>query len=171
MTRPSESVSGGKNSYPETRYGASLKQFLSPILDLTPWTLVVNVQTDLSHGTTQKCIIQIKATEKCLAHKFIIAIARIVNDSNRKGWKIRPVVRDLLDKTGIDLSGGAGIQELARFQEHFREYKIMLYQGLSCDNIMFEGRVESTKRLNLLYDDVQKHCHVITNLNGDMARR
>ena len=123
----------------------------------------------------KKSIIQIKATENCLAHALILAIARIDNVSNyesyRKGWKIRPVVRDLLEKTGIDLSGGAGIPELARFQEHFREYKIVVYQGLSCDNIMFEGRVESSKRLNLLYDDVERHYHVITNLTGAMGRR
>jgi hypothetical protein len=36
---------------------------------------------------------------------------------------------------------------------------------------MFEGTVESTKRLNLLYDDVQKHYNVNTSLTGSMARR
>jgi len=36
---------------------------------------------------------------------------------------------------------------------------------------MFEGRVESAKRLNLLDDDVERHYHVITNLTGAMARR
>jgi len=35
---------------------------------------------------------------------------------------------------------------------------------------MFEGRVESAKRLNLLYDDVERHYHVITNLTGAKAR-
>jgi len=123
----------------------------------------------------KKSIIQSKATENCLAHALIIAIARIDNDSNyesyRKCWKIRTVVRDLLEKTGIDLSSGAGIPELARFQEHFRVYKIVVYQGLSCVNIMYEGRVESSKRLNLLYDDVERHFHVITNLTGAKARR
>ena len=56
---------------------------------------------------------------------LIIAIARIDNDSNyesyRKGLKIRPVVRDLLEKTGIELSSGAGIPEIRRFQEHIRD--------------------------------------------------
>jgi len=113
-------------------------------------------------------IIEIKTTENCLAHALIIAIARIEHGSNcesyRKGCKIRPVVRDLLEKTCIDLSTGAGIPTLARFQEHFREHKIVVYQGLSCDNIMFVGRVDSAKRLNLFYDDVENHYHVITNL-------
>ena len=101
-------------------------------------------------------------------HALIIAIARIDNDSNYesycKGWKIRPVVRDMLDKTGIDLSGGAGIPEVRIFKEYFREFKIVVHQGLSCDNIMFVGRVDSAKRLNLFYDDVENHYHVITNL-------
>lgn len=47
----------------------------------------------------------------------------------------------------------------------------MLYGGLNCDNIVFEGQVESSKRLNLLYDDVSQHYHVITNLTGAMAKR
>jgi len=85
----------------------------------------VSVLADL-----KKCIIQIKATENCLAHALIITISRIDNESNyesyRKDWKIRPVVRDLLEKTGIDLSSGAGIPELARFQEHFRGYMIVV---------------------------------------------
>jgi len=36
---------------------------------------------------------------------------------------------------------------------------------------MFEGQVHSVKRINLLYDDVERHYHVITNLTGAMARR
>jgi len=45
-----------------------------------------------------------------------------------------------------------------------------VYEGLRCDNIMFEGRVESVKRVNLLNDDVEKHFHVITKLTVAMAR-
>jgi len=84
---------------------------------------------------------------------------------------ILPVVRDLLETTGNDLASGAGIPEHAIFQEHFLEENIVVYQVLSYDNIMFEGQVESAKRLNLLYDDVDRHYHVITNLTGSMAKR
>jgi len=35
---------------------------------------------------------------------------------------------------------------------------------------MFEGHVESDKRLNLLYDDVDRHYHMITNLMGAMEK-
>ena len=83
-----------------------------------------------------------------------MAIARIDNDSNyesfRKGWKICPVVRDLLEETGIDSSSDAGVTELARFQDYFHEYKIVVYRGLSYNNMLFEVLVESTKNLNLL---------------------
>ena len=36
---------------------------------------------------------------------------------------------------------------------------------------MFEGRVDTVKEINLIYDDVGRHYHVITNLTGAMARR
>jgi len=64
-----------------------------------------------------------------------------------------------------------GILELNRFQEHFQDYKLFVYRGLGCDDIMFEGQVDSSKRLNILYDDVDRHYHVITNVTGAMARR
>ena len=55
-------------------------------------------------------VVQVKASENCLAQAIIIAIAKVENDRNykayRKGRKIRPVVQRLLDKTGIFLTGG-----------------------------------------------------------------
>jgi len=36
---------------------------------------------------------------------------------------------------------------------------------------MFEGQVDSVKRINLIYDDVERHYHVIINLTAAMARR
>jgi len=106
----------------------------------------------------KKSIVEAKTEENCLAYALVIAIAKVENDPNYKayiqGRKIRNVVQTLLDETGIDLTSVGGIADLTRFQEHFRQYKIVVYHGLSCDDIMFEGRVDSSKRLNLLYDDV-----------------
>ena len=69
---------------------------------------------------------------------MIVAIARLENDPNyqsyRKGNKIRPVVTHLLETTGIDLINGGGVPELIKFQEHFDDYKIVVYDGLRCDN-------------------------------------
>jgi hypothetical protein len=36
---------------------------------------------------------------------------------------------------------------------------------------MFEGQVESSTRINLLYDDVSRHYHVIANLTCAMAKQ
>ena len=36
---------------------------------------------------------------------------------------------------------------------------------------MFEGQVDSPKKINLLYDDVEQHCHVIVNIKGAMAKK
>ena len=35
---------------------------------------------------------------------------------------------------------------------------------------MFEGKVDSPKRINLLYDDVEQHYHVIVNITGAMTK-
>jgi len=49
---------------------------------------------------------------------------------------------------GINLTNGAGIPELTRFEEYFHD-NIVVYNGLKCDSIMFESQVESSKRLHL----------------------
>ena len=36
---------------------------------------------------------------------------------------------------------------------------------------MFDGQVQTEKRINLLYDDVSRHYHVIVNITGAMAKR
>ena len=83
-------------------------------------------------------IVEVKPTDECMGHALTIAIARDQKYSNydscRTGWKIRLIVRQILETTGIDLTSGGGIPEIARFQEHFRKYKIVVYQSLRCDN-------------------------------------
>ena len=41
---------------------------------------------------------------------------------------------------------------------------------MSCEEIMFDGQVDSPKRLNILYDEVERHYHVIPNSTGAMAK-
>jgi len=78
----------------------------------------------------KKSIVEVNAEENCLPHVLLIAISRGDSDrkynSYRRGFKLRPLVRNLLETTGIDLSNGAGIPELVRFQEHFGQYKIIV---------------------------------------------
>jgi hypothetical protein len=46
---------------------------------------------------------------------------------------------------------------------------IVVYVGLNYNNIMFEGQVETSERLNLLYEVT--HYHVIGNLTAAIAKR
>jgi len=118
---------------------------------------------------------QVKSDTDCLAHALIIAIARLENDPNyksyRDGYKIGPVVQSLLETTGIDLQNGGRIPEIRRFQDHYTEYKIVDCGGLNCDDKILEGQVTSEKRIKLLYDEDNRHYHVITNLTGAMSKR
>jgi len=122
----------------------------------------------------KRSIVRVKAEENCLAHALIISIAKLTNDPDynafRQGCKIRPVVDHLLAKTGNDLTNGGGIPELMQFQEHFKEYRIV-FGGLNCEDIVFDGQVETEKRINLLYDDVPHHYHVINSVTGALSRK
>jgi hypothetical protein len=122
----------------------------------------------------KKSIIEVKAEDNCSSHAMIIAKGKVDNDSNyvsyRKGRYIRPVVQYVLESIGIDLCDGVGIPELVKFQKLFLGYKIIVYQGLACEDIMFEGQVDSPKRINLLYDNVERQYHVITNITGAMEK-
>jgi hypothetical protein len=81
-----------------------------------------------------KSIIQVKTETNCLANDLIIAIAKIKNDPNypayRKGRKIHPVVHNLLATKGINLHNGGGMPEIERFQDHFKQYKNVVYTDL-----------------------------------------
>ena len=86
-----------------------------------------------------------------MAHALVIAKAKVDGDPNyesyRHGYKLRPFVDRLLETTGIDLSTGGGVPELMRFQEHFKEYRIVVFGGLNCEDIIFDGQVESENEL------------------------
>ena len=64
-----------------------------------------------------------------------------------------------------------GIPEPIKIQEHFRDNKITVYQGLACEVIMLEGQADSPKRIKLHYDDVEWNFHVIVNITGAMAKK
>jgi len=120
-------------------------------------------------------IIEVKTETNCFAHTLIIGIVRLTKDPNYKeyqqGRKILPEVQHLLQTTGINLDKCGGINEIQRFQDHLSEYKIVVYGELNFEDIIFEGRVTSEKRVNLLYDEVKRHFHIITNLTGAMSRQ
>lgn len=98
----------------------------------------------------KRSVVEVKAEENCLAHALVIAVAKLENDhkytSYRRGCKIGPAVQQLLEKSGIELkNGGAGLPELIKFQLYSSQYRIVVYSGLRCDNIMFDGQVEAPK--------------------------
>ena len=101
----------------------------------------------------KRSIVRVSAEKDCLAHALIIAIAKLKGDANyqayRRGRKMGPQVRRLLEATGINLDDGGGIRELRRFQEHLKEYRIVVYAGLDCQDIMYDGDVPSAERINL----------------------
>ena len=70
------------------------------------------------------------------------------------GRKIRQMVQHLIETTGIDLNNGAGIPELTKVQELFDEYKIVLYAGLNFSSVMFQGQLQTDKRIKILFDEV-----------------
>jgi len=71
----------------------------------------------------KQSMVEVKAKENSLAQDLVIAIARLENDpkynSFRRGYRISPVVQNICKTTGIDLSKGAEIPELVRFQNTF----------------------------------------------------
>jgi hypothetical protein len=60
----------------------------------------------------KRSVVDVKEEDNCLTHALEIAIAKVQNDPNyevyRKGRKIIPVVRNLLDTISIDLCGSGG---------------------------------------------------------------
>ena len=81
------------------------------------------------------------------------------------------MVNHLLQTTGINLDRGVGIRELEQFQKPFKDYRIVVFSGLNCENIYYDGQVESEKRINLIYDEANHHYHVINNITGAMAKQ
>jgi len=95
----------------------------------------------------KRSIVQVRT--ESLAHSLVIAKAKVDGDPNynsyRRGPKIRPVFDSLLETTGIDLSLGGGVPELMRFQDHFKEYRIV-FGGLDCeDTFRRPGRIRKKK--------------------------
>jgi G:T-mismatch repair DNA endonuclease (very short patch repair protein) len=127
----------------------------------------------LSHLKTS--VVEVKSRDKCLAHAIVIAIAHVTQDPNytsyRRGWKIKPKVDDLIAASGVNLSNGGGIPELEILQNYLADYRIVVYSGLRCENVIFDGHTNSSKRLNLLYDFDTKHFNVIVNIAGAMAKK
>jgi hypothetical protein len=107
--------------------------------------------------------IVVKAAFLCLAHALIIAVARVNDNTKYKSYSsvyglYKPkAVEDLLKVSGVNLTNGGGLEELEQFQENFSDCKIIAFDGLCPDRIIFSGHSLSAKKLYLLYDSESGH--------------
>jgi hypothetical protein len=103
-------------------------------------------------SAVKKSIVVVKAALLCLAHAFIIAMAT-VNDpkyrSYRDGYGLDGPVEELLKASGVDLSDGGGLEALEQFQDYLSDYKIIVYDGLSPDRLIFSGNSLSDKKFTI----------------------
>ena len=123
----------------------------------------------------KRSIVLVKAAFLCMAHALVIAISNVNSDpkykSYRNGYGLNKPVEDLLKAPGVDLSNGGGLEELQQFQDYLTDYKIVVFDGLSPDRLIFSGNSHWAKKLYLLYDSDNGHYNVITNIKAAMAKR
>ena len=91
--------------------------------------------------------------------------------SYSNGYGLKNPVEDLLKASGVDLSNGGGLNELEQFQDFLSDYKIVVFDGLSPDRVIFSGNSHSAKILYLLYDSNNGHYNVITNIKAAMTKK
>jgi len=117
----------------------------------------------------------VNAAFLCMAHALVIAMARVNTDPKYKSYRLgrclNKPVEDILKASDVDLSNGGGLEELQQFQDCLSDYKIVVFDGLSPDRIIFSGNSLSAKKLYLLYDSDNGHYNVITNIKAAMAKR
>jgi len=91
----------------------------------------------------------------CLDHALIIAMARVNGDLKYKSYRhsrcLKEPAEELLKASSVGLSNSGGIEELRQFQECLSDYKIIVFDGLYTDMVMFSGNSLSAKKLYLLY--------------------
>ena len=64
---------------------------------------------------------------------------------------MKQTVQELLSASGVDLTNGGGFKEVELFQNYLSDYKIIVYDVLSTDRILFIGISLPKKKLYLLY--------------------
>jgi hypothetical protein len=125
-------------------------------------------------SAVKKGIVVVKAAFLCLAHA-LIAMASVNGDPKyatyRDGKFLEKHVEELLKGSGVDLSDGGGLEEFEQFQDYLSDYKIIVYDGLSPDRLIFSGNSLSDKKLYLLYDADSGHYNVISNIKPAMAKK
>jgi hypothetical protein len=121
-----------------------------------------------------KSIVEVKEEEKCLPHALIISIATWTIDPNYKAYrqgKNTSSCRSFTCDDRYKFGKWRRNPETNEISRTFQRIQDCRFRGLNCDDIVFDGHVESEKRINLLYYGVSKHYDVIGNLTGAMTRK
>ncbi|KAJ8965523.1 hypothetical protein NQ317_019537, partial [Molorchus minor] len=110
----------------------------------------------------------------CLPRALVVAIACVSKDPDQ--IKVRRDIRKIQTQRAAQLctdvgivipEKGCGIPELQKFQEHFNNYNIVVYNyGTKGRDTIFKGPVEGPS-LNLIYHE--GHFNVITSLTAAFA--
>jgi hypothetical protein len=83
----------------------------------------------------------------------------------------RPRGATITRNDGHQFRSGRAIRVLAKFQEYFKDCRIVVFSGFNVEDIMFDGQIQTEKRINLLYDKVARHYLVIVNITAAMAKQ
>jgi hypothetical protein len=62
------------------------------------------------------------------------------------------------------LEEGGIFRELAQFQEHYQEYRIVVFTGINCEDILLDGHGESIKRIDLIF--IVTPCNLFHNVKN-----
>jgi hypothetical protein len=93
-------------------------------------------------------------------------------DPKYKSYRaLQKPVENVLEASGVHLSNGGGLGELEQFQAYLSDYKIIVFDGLKPDRVIFSENSLSTKKLYVLYDSDAGHYNVITNIKAALAKR
>ena len=113
-----------------------------------------------------KSIVVFKTAFLCLAHALITAMAKVNGDPKFKSYRdckgFKQPVQNLLSASGFKLNNGGAFKRLRQFKNYLSHYKIIVYDVLSPDRVIFSGNSLSNKKLYVLYDS--GHFNVITKL-------
>jgi hypothetical protein len=129
----------------------NLDQFRTPVGKIREKTEERSLQ---ALSALKNSVVTVKAALLCLAHVLIIAMARVNNDPKYKLYKdgksLKQHVEDHLKASVVDLSNGGGFEEFQQFQQYLSDYKVIVFDGLHVERVMFSGNSLLAKKLYLI---------------------
>ena len=120
----------------------------------------------------KKSIVEIKNNDQlCAARALVTAKAKVDNDNNyntiKRGTLIQTNLAQQLHQAANVPEGPCGLEEIAKFQEHLKDYQIVVISADHGFQTIFRGPT-SSKTLGLL--KTGEHFHALTSLKGFFGR-